>query len=81
NEHKINLLIYFTDGQGEEKLQTIPRGYKTLWVISGRGKELSLAKPYGAVKKLKQMEVKDDTLKMSDVKTEGFSMQDQERLD
>ncbi|MEA5022951.1 hypothetical protein SDC9_26543 [bioreactor metagenome] len=80
NEHKINLLIYFTDGQGEEKLQTIPRGYKTLWVLSGRGKELSLAKPYGAVKKLKQMEVNDDTLKMSDVKTEGFSMQDQERF-
>lgn len=81
NQNKINLLIYFTDGQGEEKLQTIPRGYKSLWVLSGSGKELSLAKPYGAVKKLKQMEVKDDTLKMSDVKTEGFSMQDQERLD
>ncbi|HHY28718.1 MAG TPA: hypothetical protein GX523_18625 [Desulfitobacterium dehalogenans] len=80
NEHKINLLIYFTDGQGEEKLYTTPRGYKTLWVLSGRGKELSLAKPYGAVKKLKQVEVKDDTLKMSDVKTEGFSMQDQERI-
>ncbi|WP_026184052.1 vWA domain-containing protein [Desulfitobacterium hafniense] len=81
NEHKVNVLIYFTDGQGEAKLQTIPRGYKTLWVLSGRGKELSLGKPYGAVKKLKQMEVKDDTLRMSDVKTEGFSMQDQERLD
>ncbi|WP_019850099.1 VWA-like domain-containing protein [Desulfitobacterium sp. PCE1] len=81
NEHKINLLIYFTDGQGEEKLYTTPRGYKTLWVLSGRGKELSLEKPYGAVKKLKQVEVKDNTLKMSDVKTEGFSMQDQERLD
>ena len=37
NNKKINLLIYFTDGKGEEKLEVIPRGYKTLWVISGRG--------------------------------------------
>ena len=80
NDHKINLLIYFTDGQGEEKLQTIPRGYKTLWVLSGRGKELSLQEPYGVVKKLQKVEVNDITLKMSDVKTEGFSMQDQERI-
>ena len=33
NNKKINLLIYFTDGKGEEKLEVIPRGYKTLWVI------------------------------------------------
>lgn len=80
NQHKFNLLIYFTDGKGEEKLQTIPRGYKTLWVISGRGQELSLKEPYGAVKRLKRVELKDDSLSMGDVKIEGFSMQDQERL-
>ncbi|NMA70187.1 MAG: hypothetical protein GX958_12350 [Desulfitobacterium sp.] len=79
NKHKFNLLIYFTDGQGEEKLQSIPRGYKTLWVISGRGKELSLKEPYGAVKKLKQVEIQEDSLTMRDVKIEGFSMQDMER--
>ncbi|MCO1603748.1 vWA domain-containing protein [Desulfosporosinus nitroreducens] len=80
NRHKVNLLVYFTDGKGEEKLLTIPRGYKTLWVISGRGDKLSLKEAYGAVKKLKNVEIKDDSLKMSDVKREGFSMQDQESM-
>ncbi|MDO0823158.1 vWA domain-containing protein [Desulfosporosinus nitroreducens] len=80
NKHKVNLLVYFTDGKGEEKLLTIPRGYKTLWVISGRGDKLSLKEAYGAVKKLKNVEIKDDSLKMSDVKREGFSMQDQESM-
>ncbi|AET69262.1 hypothetical protein Desor_3801 [Desulfosporosinus orientis DSM 765] len=80
NHHKVNLLIYFTDGKGEEKLLTIPRGYKTLWVITGKEDKLSLKKAYGAVKKLKKIEIKDDSLTMNDVKLEGFSMQDQESL-
>jgi len=80
NQHKFNLLIYFTDGKGEEKLATVPRGYKTLWVISGRGKELSLKEPYGVIKRLKKIEVKEDFLTMADVKIEGFSMQDQQSL-
>ncbi|MBC2727282.1 VWA-like domain-containing protein [Desulfosporosinus sp.] len=80
NHNKINLLVYFTDGKGEEKLLTIPRGYKTLWIISGKGDKLSLKEAYGAVKKLKNIEIKDDSLTMSDVKRDGFSMQDQERL-
>ncbi|EHQ90529.1 vWA domain-containing protein [Desulfosporosinus youngiae] len=80
NQHKVNLLIYFTDGKGEEKLLTIPKGYKTLWVISGQGDKLSLKDAYGAVKRLKKIELKDDSLTMSDVKREGFSMNDQESL-
>ncbi|AFQ44842.1 vWA domain-containing protein [Desulfosporosinus meridiei] len=80
NQHKVNLLVYFTDGKGEEKLQTIPRGYKTLWVISGKGDKLSLKEAYGAVKKLKNIVMKDDSLNMSDVKKDGFSMQDQESM-
>ena len=80
NHHKVNLLVYFTDGKGEEKLLTIPKGYKTLWVISGRGDKLSLKEPYGAVKKLKNIVMKDDSLNMSDVKRDGYSMQDQERI-
>ncbi|MEL1134451.1 VWA-like domain-containing protein [Desulfitobacterium sp. THU1] len=79
NEHKVNLLIYFTDGRGEEKLQTLPKGYKTLWVISGRGDELSLQVPYGVVKRLMKVDAKDDSVSMSDVKRDGYSMQDQER--
>jgi predicted metal-dependent peptidase len=80
NHHKVNLLVYFTDGKGEEKLQTIPRGYKTLWVISGKGDKLSLNEAYGAVKKLKDIVIKVDTLKMSDVRRDGYSMNDQEGM-
>ncbi|TGE34780.1 hypothetical protein E4K67_28800 [Desulfosporosinus fructosivorans] len=80
NHHKVNLLVYFTDGLGEEKLLTIPKGYKTLWVISGRGDKLSLKEPYGAVKKLKNIVTKDDSLNMSDVKRDGYSMNDQEKM-
>lgn len=80
NHHKVNLLIYFTDGKGEEKLLTIPRGYKTLWVISGSGDKLSLKEAYGAVRKLKNIVIKDDPLNMSDVKREGYSMNDQEGM-
>ncbi len=77
NKRKINLLIYFTDGKGENQLKVIPRGYKVLWVISGRGDELSLKEPYGAVKKLKKIEVKDLALEMSDVRSDGYSMNNQ----
>ena len=80
NQNKVNLLIYFTDGKGEERLQTTPRGYKTLWVISGGGDELSLNQSYGAVKKLKALETNDESLIMSDVKRDGYSMNDQESM-
>lgn len=77
NKKNIDLLIYFTDGKGEERLKVIPRGYKVLWVISGRGEQLSLTQPYGAVKKLSKVEVKDQELDMSDVRSDGYSMNNQ----
>ena len=77
NNKKINLLIYFTDGKGEEKLEVIPRGYKTLWVISGRGDKLSLREPFGVVKKLKKVDIKQDTIDMADVRSDGYSMNNQ----
>ena len=79
NHHKVNLLIYFTDGKGEEKLLTVPRGYKTLWVLSGNGDKLSLKEAYGTVKKLKNIEIKEDTLTMDDVRRDGYSMLNQEK--
>lgn len=82
NQNKVNLLIYFTDGQGEEQLLVKPKGYKTLWVLSGHGDKFSLQEPYGAVKKLKNI-VKDEEaylLKISDIKKEGYSMNDQEGM-
>ncbi|MDF2596853.1 MAG: hypothetical protein K0R69_3194, partial [Clostridia bacterium] len=65
NKKKINLLVYFTDGKGEEKLRVIPRGYKILWVISGRGDKLSLKESYGAVKKLSKVESKENGVDLS----------------
>lgn len=78
NKNKANLLVYFTDGKGEDKLQTVPRGYKTIWVISGRGDKLSLKEPYGVVKKLKAIEVSDDIPSLSETITSGYSMMNQE---
>ena len=45
------LLIYFTDGLGEERLGTKPGHYKTIWVI--KGEKLSLSDPLGEVIYLK----------------------------
>jgi predicted metal-dependent peptidase len=80
NTRKFNLLVYFTDGKGENKLLSIPRGYQTLWVISGRGDRLSLEKSYGVVKKLTTIEIKDNSLDISDVEKGGYSMNNQERI-
>jgi len=80
NNNKVNLLVYFTDGKGEDKLKAIPRGYKILWVISGRGDELSLKEPYGTVKKLSNIEIKDNMLDISAVPRGGYSMNHQESI-
>lgn len=80
NNKKINLLVYFTDGKGEDKLKVIPRGYKILWVISGSGDKLSLKEPYGAIKKLSKVEIKDYTSDMSDIRSDGYSMNNQQPI-
>lgn len=54
---KNSLLIYFTDGCGEKELSKVPRGYNILWVLSGKNEELSLTKPYGIVKRLKEIKI------------------------
>jgi predicted metal-dependent peptidase len=80
NRKQFNLLVYFTDGKGEEELRVSPRGYKTLWVISGKGAKLSLKNAYGVVKKLSNTERKDNVLDASDVEKGGFSMNNQEKV-
>ncbi|WP_297994995.1 VWA-like domain-containing protein [uncultured Clostridium sp.] len=80
NNKNSNLLVYFTDGKGEDRLQIKPRGYKVLWVISGRGDKLSLKEPYGAVKKLSRLEIKDNIVDMKDVRNDGYSMNNQEPI-
>ncbi|NBH61830.1 hypothetical protein D1155_09220 [Anaerotruncus sp. 80] len=46
--YRDSLLIYFTDGYGENKIPK-PLTYRNLWVITGSRRELSLKNPYGAV--------------------------------
>ena len=80
NNTDTNILIYFTDGKGESRLSVTPKGYKTLWVISGRGDKISLTESFGIVKKLKPVDIKEDTIDKSDVINDGFSQQNQEPL-
>ena len=80
NKQKINLLVYFTDGKGEEKLQSIPKDYKTLWVLSGHSDKLSLKEAYGVVKKLNPIEVKESLLDFNDVEKGGYSMNNHEKM-
>lgn len=80
NNKRINLLVYFTDGKGEERLKVVPKGYNILWVISGRGDELSVLKPYGAVKKLSKVEVKEEIIDISDIRSDGYSMNNQQPI-
>ncbi|GAA0771578.1 VWA-like domain-containing protein [Clostridium subterminale] len=74
NNSDTNLLIYFTDGKGEDKLKVTPKGYRILWVISGRGDKLSLKEPYGIVKRLKAIDEKDEFIDIHDVRNDGWSM-------
>ncbi|MBE6023704.1 MAG: hypothetical protein E7231_10810 [Cellulosilyticum sp.] len=80
NKKKADLLVYFTDGKGEQALKNVPRQYKVLWVLSGRGEDLSLDKPYGIIKKLKKVEVQEEQPDMKDVRNGGYSMNNQEPI-
>lgn len=81
NHNKVNLLVYFTDGKGEDKLRSIPKGYKTLWILSGRGDKLSLKETYGTIKKLNQIVITDNTVdKNNHLIREGYSMNHQEGM-
>lgn len=80
NGKNIDLLVYFTDGKGEERLHCKPQGYKVLWVLSGKSDTLSVAQPYGLVKKLKAINDYDPNLDFDDVEKGGFSMNNQEGI-
>lgn len=80
NKEKFDLLVYFTDGRGEEKLTVEPRGYKILWVLSGDGEKLSLGDKYGLVKRLQPIKKVCTLLDSYDVEQGGFSMNHQEEI-
>lgn len=81
NHHKVDLLVYFTDGKGETHLKSAPKGYKILWVLTGENPELSITNPYGMVRELGYVGVDetqdiDEFVRMSN--RGGFSMANQE---
>ena len=81
NEQKVDLLVYFTDGKGENHLRAKPKGYKILWVLSGGHSDLSVKEPYGIVKSLGVVEDDerqdiDEFVRMTS--RSGFSMANQE---
>lgn len=80
NGKRIDLLVYFTDGKGEERLHCKPQGYKVLWILSGKSDVLSVKHPYGLVKKLKVVKEYDPNLDFDDVEKGGFSMNNQEGI-
>jgi predicted metal-dependent peptidase len=55
NRMKNHVLIYFTDGVGEEQLTVTPINRNTIWVLTGKEEELSLKNPYGIVKRLSKI--------------------------
>ncbi|MFQ9509847.1 MAG: VWA-like domain-containing protein [Lachnospiraceae bacterium] len=80
NSKKFDLLVYFTDGKGEDSLKTIPKKYRVLWVIAGGGDSLSVKNPYGIVKRLKRVKKKEDQYDMNDVRIDGYSMNNQQPI-
>lgn len=81
NQHHVDLLVYFTDGKGEERLRHVPKGYKVLWVLTGEHPHLSIHNPYGMVRDLGYAGVDetqdiDEFVRMSS--RSGFSMANQE---
>ena len=81
NGRHFDVVLYFTDGKGESSLRVRPKGYKVLWVLSGYGESLSLAEPFGLVKRLKPIKKEyDPTLDFDNVEKGGFSMNNQEGI-
>lgn len=81
NQNRVDLLVYFTDGKGEERLREAPKGYKVLWVLTGVNPQLSIHNPYGMVRELGYVGVDetqdiDEFVRMSS--RSGFSMANQE---
>jgi predicted metal-dependent peptidase len=53
NKYKNALMIYFTDGYGDNEIPR-PRTFRNLWVVLQDEKYLSLKEPYGEVKALRK---------------------------
>ncbi|MBS4914041.1 MAG: hypothetical protein KHZ77_07825 [Veillonella sp.] len=77
NTEQADLLVYFTDGKGEKKLDPIPKHYKILWVLVGAEAQLSVENPWGLVKQVGFIEEEEDVM-VDDERVDGYSMNNQE---
>lgn len=77
NHQGVDILIYFTDGKGEERLAVKPRSYPIVWMLVGQQPTLSVKNPYGPVHNL-PVEDREEILDFLDVERGGFSMANQE---
>ena len=64
-------------GFKKDEIKSTPQESNT---FVATGDKLSLNNPYGAVKKLSKVEVKEDTIDMSDVRDDGYSMNNQQPM-
>ncbi|WP_027623549.1 VWA-like domain-containing protein [Clostridium lundense] len=60
-----HLLIYFTDGMGEEEIKVKVINRKTLWVLTGQEENLSLTNPPGEIKKLSNKKIEKNDVKIA----------------
>lgn len=77
NQVQADLLIYFTDGKGEKRLQVEPKHYKILWLLVGEDAKLSVQNPWGLVKHIEQT-VKEVDPTADFERVDGYSMNNQE---
>lgn len=54
-----SILVYFTDGLGEKELKIKPKNYRIIWVLTGKGKELSIKHSYGKTLRLSNIEYEE----------------------
>lgn len=54
-----SILVYFTDGLGEKELKIKPKNYRIIWVLTGKGKELSIKHSYGSILRLSNVEYEE----------------------
>ena len=79
NNLRNHVLIYFTDGVGEEELKVRPINSNTIWVLTGED-ELSLTKPYGEVKRINGKDKNSQVEKSAlNIMREFISMNGQDR--
>ena len=81
NQNRVDLLVYFTDGKGEERLREVRKGIRFYGFLQEKSLNYLFIIPYGMVRELGYVGVDetqdiDEFVRMSS--RSGFSMANQE---